>query len=73
MSTQHVTIGGKEVDLTPGGPVRRKSPAATAITLEQERQAANRTGLTATIVGLLAALGLLIIVIVWLSRQRRQP
>ncbi len=72
MSIQHVTIGGKAIDLTPGGPAHRKSPAATAITLEQERQAANWSGLTATVVGLLAALGLLIIVIAWLSRQRHQ-
>ncbi len=71
MSTQYVTIGGKEVDLTPGGPAHRKSPAATTATLEQERQTTARSGLTATIVGLLAALGLLIVVIVWLSRQRR--
>ncbi len=70
MNAQHVTIGGKEVDLTPEGSAGRKSSAATAIAIKQGYQTSDWPGATATILGVLAALGLLVVVILWLSRQR---
>lgn len=72
MNAQHVTIGGKEVDLTPEGSAGRKSSAATAIAIEQGYQTSDWPGVTAAILGALAALGLLVVVVLWLSRRRCQ-
>lgn len=74
MSTPYVTIGGKEVDLSPGAASLHRPVANVSAAPAQPagRTPHGRPRRATKLVGLLAALGLLIVFVVWLSQQRHR-
>lgn len=69
MSIPYVTIGGQEVALTPdGAALHRTPPVLTPATPKSPCQPGIGRG--AMIAGLVALLGLSVILVVWLRRQR---
>lgn len=64
MSTSYVTIGGQEVALTPGRATLHRTPVTPKSSHQPEIDR------SAMIVGLVAFLGLSVLFVVWLSRQR---
>ncbi len=74
MSIPYVTIGGKEVSLTPGSVLLQNAPASgkSGAAPSERRTQNGRSGHTTAILGLLAALSLLILLGVWFGVCRKQ-
>lgn len=74
MSTPYVTIGGQEVALPPDRALlHRTPPVRTPATSQPPCEPALWCGRGALIVGLIALLGLAVILVARLSRQRCAP
>lgn len=69
MSTPYVTIGGKEVDLTPGDAAHRRAFASAGADSADAKNPANPGRVTA-MVSLMVVLSLLTLIVTWRINQR---